>query len=29
MLREAIKEDCKNLAALSLHVWFDTYAADS
>jgi ribosomal protein S18 acetylase RimI-like enzyme len=28
MIREANKGDCKNLATLSLQVWFETYAAE-
>lgn len=28
MIREAVKEDCINLAVLSLQVWLDTYAIE-
>ena len=28
MIREAMQEDCINLTALSLQVWFETYAVD-
>lgn len=28
MIRDATKEDCINLTALSLQVWLDTYAVD-
>ncbi len=28
MIREAVEEDCINLAVLSLQVWLDTYAIE-
>ena len=28
MIRKAVKEDCINLAVLSLEVWLDTYAIE-